>query len=493
MTLDANYQMFLNRLPFACIQVNQDFQIEFINTEMTKILRLSEPEMLSGHLIGEIIFENDRKAFYSYAAGINSENTTKRWNPIRLIDLKHSVTNLLMNVSDFGQSGVYLFCGIPISNEDRQALDTSGQKYQIFDQASLTNYQTICEKAIVGIGILTEKGFLSEGNPALAEHFCINKSEVIGQHYSVLMPKPSQERFNILFDSIKSVEQDYVKDVITIEDENNGNRILELSLAKIDQYDQGKQYFMLISEDITHLEDTHAALLQSEKLALTGRLAASLAHEINNPLQTSLGCLGLVEEMLNEDDQGLEIYIKMAIEELQRSARIVKRLRDLNRRSDVTERTAVDMREIIEGVLVLTQNQLSDNNIKPVFTYHGAPPIVRVSNDQIQQVILNLVMNAIDALPNGGNIFFDINSAEGPRGVSIRIRDTGKGIDNKFKTNIFDPFFTTKDDGLGLGLYICKQIIEDHNGSLEFTSEQGLGTEFSIWLPDLEIFDGLEK
>jgi two-component system, NtrC family, sensor kinase len=243
---------------------------------------------------------------------------------------------------------------------------------------------------------------------------------------------------------------------------------------------------MIFTEDVTHQQDTHVALLQSEKLALTGRLAASLAHEINNPLQTSLGCLGLVEEMLTEDDQDLAVYITMAIEELQRSARIVKKLRDLNRTSDLSERSPINLQEIIDGVLVLTRNHFYDKDIIPVFPYQGPPPVIKASKDQIQQVILNLVMNAIDELPNGGNIFFDIIPTEKPLGIKISVRDTGSGIDPAIENQIFDPFFSTKADGIGLGLYICKQIIEDHAGTLTFRSDRGEGTEFSIWLPGFE-------
>jgi signal transduction histidine kinase len=243
---------------------------------------------------------------------------------------------------------------------------------------------------------------------------------------------------------------------------------------------------MFFTEDITHQQDTHVALLQSEKLALTGRLAASLAHEINNPLQTSLGCLGLVEEMLTDDDQDLAVYIKMAIEELQRSARIVKKLRDLNRTTDLSERSLIDLRELIDGVLVLTRNHFYDKDIVPVFPYQGPPPVIMASKDQIQQVILNLVVNAIDELPNGGKIYFDIIPTEEPQGIKLNIRDTGFGIDPAIENDIFDPFFSTKDDGIGLGLYICKQIIEDHSGTLTFISKIGEGTEFSCWLPGLE-------
>jgi signal transduction histidine kinase len=178
---------------------------------------------------------------------------------------------------------------------------------------------------------------------------------------------------------------------------------------------------------------------------------------------------------------------------LQRSARIVKKLRDLNRTSDLSERSPVNLHEIINGVLVLTQNHLYDRDIIPVFPYQGPPPVIMASRDHIQQVILNLVMNAIDELPDGGNIYFDIIPSEEPKGITVSIRDTGSGIDPEIQNNIFDPFFSTKDDGIGLGLYICKEIIEDHAGTLSFKSEMGQGTEFSLWLPAFDNSPHKEK
>jgi signal transduction histidine kinase len=272
-----------------------------------------------------------------------------------------------------------------------------------------------------------------------------------------------------------------------MEKEGGERSILEVSLTKIDSYENSDDLIIMLAEDITDEQDTQAALIQSEKLALTGRLAASLAHEINNPLQTSIGCLGLADEMLNDEDSELSVYINMAMEELQRSARIVKKLRDLNRNTDIKDKEPIDLQEILDGVLVLTKNRLYDRNIVPVYPYQGPPPILSASKDQIQQVLLNLVMNAIDALPEGGNIYLDILHTDDPQGFTVKIRDTGVGMTKEVMENLFDPFFTTKEEGLGLGLYICKRIIGDHNGKLSVESEPGQGTEFSVWLPGLDV------
>lgn len=193
--------------------------------------------------------------------------------------------------------------------------------------------------------------------------------------------------------------------------------------------------------------------------------------------------------MLDDEDDDLRVYIEMAMEELQRSARIVKKLRDLNRKTDPSDKTPINLQEILEGVLVLTKNRLYDQNIVPIFPYQGPQPYVLGSRDQIQQVILNLVMNALDAMQEGGNIYLDLFETKNPKGYDLRVRDTGKGISQEVMENLFDPFFTTKEDGLGLGLYISKQIINEHDGEMCVESEPGKGTAFSIWLPGLDDFE----
>ena len=124
-----------------------------------------------------------------------------------------------------------------------------------------------------------------------------------------------------------------------------------------------------------------------------------------------------------------------------------------------------------------------DRNIVPVFPFQGEPPIILAERDQIQSVILNIVMNAIDAMPNGGYIYIDIDYQEDPKGIIVKIRDTGEGVDQTIIDHLFDPFITTKDDGIGLGLYLSNEIIKDHGGHIQIESKVSKGTIFKIWLP----------
>ncbi|MBW6466985.1 MAG: PAS domain S-box protein, partial [Brevefilum sp.] len=412
------------------------------------------------------------------------------WKVFTVVGMDQITQPLLINGSissqQNGNDGAFFIVGLPITLLNIDESSNLFAPNQDFIPLNTNKYEYLFQNATIGIAVFTTEGMVEEANLTFLEHTGAEISEISGKHFSTIFFDQAKEKLKRLTQMLGRANPPFVKDVVALKGQGDKHRIIEVSLSEFYDEHENSMKLMLFTEDITHQQDTHAALLQSEKLALTGRLAASLAHEINNPLQTSLGCLGLVEEMLDEDDQDLAVYINMAVEELQRSARIVKKLRDLNRTSDLSERSLIDLREIIDGVLVLTRNHFYDKDIVPVFPYNGGPPIIMASRDQIQQVVLNLVMNAIDELPNGGNIYFDIFPTDEPKGIKLNIRDTGYGIDPEIEHNIFDPFFTTKDDGIGLGLYICKQIIEDHGGTLHFTSEVGQGTEFSLWLPSLD-------
>ncbi len=456
-----------DEMPSACLRISQGYVINSVNPFFTAYLNQTDGDILIGKSIFEILAPEDHHKFTTFVENIR-RNLKDQWEMFRLVDSQGNEKPLLVggNMSQEGQG--ILLVGLPSSSSPHM----------------MSKYELLFESAPMGMAFLDKHGHFEAVNAAFCDHFNTQVAMLLQKHYAEVLKDTLSEQIQKLGDLLAKSHQTYLKDVLSFSTEKGVHRIFEITLYQINDDQNQVDYSLLLTEEITNQRDTHIALLQSEKLALTGRLAASLAHEINNPLQTSLGCLGLVEEMLDEDDQDLRIYINLAIEELQRSARIVKKLRDLNRSTNFSERMPVDLHELLEGVLVLTKNQLSDRNITPILSLPDDPAIISVSRDQVQQVLLNLVMNAIDEMPNGGHIYLQIIPSDEPRGARIIIRDTGPGIKPEIAGNIFEPFFSTKEDGIGLGLYICKQIIENHGGTLNFVSQPGSGTEFSIWIPD---------
>ncbi len=237
-----------------------------------------------------------------------------------------------------------------------------------------------------------------------------------------------------------------------------------------------------IAEDITDQKQAQAALVQAERLAMAGQLAASLAHEINNPLQSAVGCLDLGLEAL---DAGRDVrpFMVVAAEASARAAGIVAQLRALHRRSRLEERELTNLNTLLKDVLILTRKQCEDFRVEVVWQACSDLPSLQLMPGTMQQVFLNLVINAIEAMPQGGRLGVTMKRTEQPQGVSVEFDDTGTGIAPEMLEHLFEPFNTTKPEGLGLGLFISQNTVQQHGGSLKVQSRLGRGTTFTVWLP----------
>lgn len=478
----------LDGMPFACAIIDSDLHIKNINTEMAEFLDCPKHELLQDELFTDYLPEDELSSFFDFLNSFSTSNNNP-WRVFRLKSKKGACNQILVSKMKGGEKHAFypydILVGIPMGQIQLESTLENLNDQTNKDGILSNKYRSIFNNAIIGIIIFDNDYCIEEINQTFADKFRLNSEEVIGKKIGDILSKPIIEKVHNLLRKANKDNNRLVKDVVSFGREFNDHNILEISLSKFKNPYDDQDKNMMIVEDITKEKDTHEALIQTEKLALTGRLAASLAHEINNPLQASIGCLGLVDEILEEEDKkaDLGVYINMAMDELKRGARIVKKLRDLHRKSDPSEKTPVNVKKIIDDVLILAKNQLYNRNIISVFPYQSKPPIIVAVRDQIQSVILNIVINAIDAMPDGGYIYIDIDPTEDPNGVKIKIRDTGQGMDEIILNNLFDPFFTTKEEGVGLGLYLCKEIIEDHNGHIHVDSKKNKGTIFSIWLP----------
>jgi two-component system NtrC family sensor kinase len=236
------------------------------------------------------------------------------------------------------------------------------------------------------------------------------------------------------------------------------------------------------------LERVHKTLLRSEKMASIGKLAATVAHEINNPLFGILTYARLVlrellkHEVPNRDDMAEQLQI---IErESKRCGDLVKNLLTFSRQAP-SNREPNDLNTVVHRAVLLVKHKLEMQNIELAENFAPALPAVQCDANQIQQVILILLVNASEAMPKGGRVEvtteFDAASEHGV----VRIKDTGSGIPEDVLPRIFDPFFTTKEDQLrtGLGLAVAHSIVEQHAGEISVDSTPGVGTEFRVTVP----------
>lgn len=261
------------------------------------------------------------------------------------------------------------------------------------------------------------------------------------------------------------------------------------ALAEINQFThklEGK-----VAERTRELKVAHQKLLQSDRLASLGQLSASVAHEINNPIAGVLNLAMLMQRILKDDGippervADFRRYLAQVTQETSRVGRIVSDLLAFSRRPS-PHRAETDVNAVIRNTVSLAEHKLKLANIETRLELAGDLPPVLCDRSQIQQVILNLVLNAAEAMQSkkGGELVATTARVDG-HSIMIRVADQGEGIPPEVLPRIFDPFFTTKAEGkgVGLGLAVTYGIIQAHGGDIEVTSEPGQGTIFTVTLP----------
>ena len=242
--------------------------------------------------------------------------------------------------------------------------------------------------------------------------------------------------------------------------------------------------------DITEQHKAQQALLQAEKLTLAGKLAASFAHEIKNPLQAVIGCLGLARELVANGEDATR-YFDVAQEELQRANRLVSQMRDMHQApadsiSDGAGRTPSDVNALLDRVLTLSDREARNRGVIVERAFGEGLPALSLVPGHLEQVALNLVLNALDAMPHGGTLTvrtgLDAGNGDGGQ-VVIEVQDTGVGMSPDVAAHVFDDFYSTKPTGLGLGLFICRRIVEGYEGRIDLETAEGQGARFIVRLP----------
>jgi len=349
-------------------------------------------------------------------------------------------------------------------------------------QASEARFRTIFESAALGIALIDLDGRLLESNPALEKMFEANALTLRQYPLAHWIQLDEATFTNELYQALINGRQQFYKTERRYQRLSGQPAWANLTLSLIQDPAGLPRYMIGMIEDITRQQQAQAALIQAEKLATAGKLATTLAHEINNPLQSVIGCLSLAEETLAEGGS-VERYLRVANEDLQRAARIVAQLRDLNRQILPQECKPSDVNQLLERMLILSRKQCQDQHVEIQWRPAKHLPQLNLVPDRISQVFLNLIINAVDAMPEGGKLEIRTANVPTPPAVKITFTDTGIGIPDFIQNNLFDPFYTTKTGGLGIGLFIAHNIIHDHGGRIEAKSREARGTTFTIWLP----------
>ena len=247
---------------------------------------------------------------------------------------------------------------------------------------------------------------------------------------------------------------------------------------------------IVIFRDMTNVYKIQEEILRMDRLVSLGKLASGIAHELRNPLAGIKTTAQALSEEMSEDDSKRE-YLNRITKEIDRLNELLKTFFSFAKPQKLNL-VYCHIKEIINEIIPFLIKEIADKGIHFIENYHPKLPKIKVDKTQMHQAFLNLFLNAIQAIPNGGELKIEVipitsYSLDGFKQnfIKINISDTGKGIPPHIVQKIFDPFFTTKPKGIGLGLSITYQIIKKHGGTIKVESEWGKGTSFMINLPEI--------
>jgi two-component system NtrC family sensor kinase len=342
---------------------------------------------------------------------------------------------------------------------------------------------TVLDSIQEGILVISPEYEILRVNDSLLRELKRPEEDVIGKHcYEVLYgddcPQGPPEGICPVAQVMKTKKPHHTRH----EHLDSHGKVIHHAVSAYPVVENGKvSRIVEISRDITSDMRTQEMLLQQEKLSSVGKLAAGVAHEINNPLTAVLTNSMLLLEELPEDHSMYE-DLKGIADETLRCREIVRGLLEFARQ-EVPAKAEADLNKIVNSVASLVRKQFSFKNITIEENLADNLPIVRLDRDQFQQVVVNILINAMEAIERDGKIRVETSHDESRRTIELKITDTGHGIPEDVRLKLFDPFFTTKDTGTGLGLSISHGVIQRHGGDITFESEVGRGTTFTITLP----------
>ncbi|QTA85686.1 two-component system sensor histidine kinase NtrB [Desulfonema magnum] len=371
------------------------------------------------------------------------------------------------------------------------------------------SYDILFQQVNLGIVVLNTDFTIVDANKTYLKAVKKSKAEVVGKPCHEIiggynMPcTPSQTGFecplvktlrtgrsaHIIHEYHTSTDETRYFNIATypIRDQNDTIvRIIEL------WRDITKEFSFRCEERIRRMETDMKKLIQEDRMISLGKLVASCVHEINNPIQGLLTFSHLMHTILEEGDPGKEDlekfkkYVSLMSGELERCGQIVSGLLSFSRESPI-DYAEVDINDVLNAVISLTRHKMELTDIRLETKLSSRPLVVMGDSNQLQQCFLNLIFNAIEAMPGGGELLIVSEQDNVSKNFRIEIRDTGYGISDEDLEHIFDPFFTTKEEGkgTGLGLSIVYGMVKNHEGDIQVKSRQGKGTCFVLTFPKL--------
>lgn len=359
----------------------------------------------------------------------------------------------------------------------------SARKDVLFERNKL---KSIIDCMHEGVVFVDERNQIALSNKAAQQI----QQEQSNAHFSLATAPRAEATDSQSYDTLSQMVRDLSEGGSMIEQKSVQikDRHFENTVAAVRDGEEGHLGTVLVSRDVTDRKRMEQQLILSEKMAAIGEVAAGVAHEINNPLDGLINCILRIKRDPENTHQTTE-YLDLMEEALRRIESTVKQLLDFSRHHELSL-TSISLNEVVDEVTGLIEYSAQEKGIKIEKRYLSDHASILGDKHLLEQVVLNLALNAVAAMPDGGALILETGSVEadafsGTHMVYVRVTDTGIGIPHAIQDRIFDPFYTTKilEKGTGLGLSVSDRIVRQHEGTLEFESKPGQGSTFTVNLP----------
>jgi PAS domain S-box-containing protein len=336
--------------------------------------------------------------------------------------------------------------------------------------------ENIVESLNVGVLAVDLEGIVESWNTSMEQLFGVLRRDAVGRRLSSLLPEELAQEIAARRD------QEHVTGIYKQRLQHQGKHLtLNVSITPLVSKSNERIGRLLLFDDVTQRERMEEQMSQTEKLTSLGLLAAGVAHEVNTPLAVISNYIQMLAKQMPEGDPRQSIIDKI-VKQTFRASEIVNNLLNFSR-TGAAETANVDVNRLVEETLSLVAHPLKTARIQVVKELAESIPPVHGSANKLQQVFLNLFLNARDAMPGGGML--EVRTTAHNGSVEVEVADTGAGIPREHINRIFDPFFTTKSNGrgTGLGLSVSYGIIKEHAGKIDVRSTPGKGTSFHVEFP----------
>lgn len=405
----------------------------------------------------------DKHRHYSAAIGLDMQEYDKSLQRLRLQALMLSLAMLLVGVG-----GWFSLAAVQGYRASQKALS---------DIQAFTGL--LVSRLPVGIIATDQKGKVSTWNQAAADMTAIPSKKALGRMINKYLPLELK-----VFFSTGAVDQGKMTDPkgSEIRLDIEGRKTV-FHCQRIDLRDPAGTYMgqVLLLSDITRLKDLESEMRENERLAAVGRMAAGVAHEVRNPLSSVKGLALLLKNKFSRESREFETT-GLLIQEVERMNRTISELLSFARPASL-DLQPVDVRELLSETLQLVSADTDSENITTRLRCDADLPRVKADRDRLSQVFINILLNGVQAMEEGGTLEIIARGSESGRQVELQFTDTGQGITGEQLSQVFFPYFTTKKGGTGIGLAISQKIIVDHGGTIRLESEQGRGTTVFVELP----------